>query len=119
MSKDKVEDNIELDDRAESHDEKKITSSQHSKIKRNMANQLRTQIDSLIIKQDKAIVEARKSYQEHKFWKSQGNTTEAEFHWQSYRTWSDENHRLSQEIQAKLKAVQKYESPSKKKKEEP
>lgn len=28
--------------------------------------------------------------------------------------WSDETHRLGEEIQVKLKAVQKYESPNKK-----
>ena len=35
----------------------------------------------------------------------------------SYRAWSDEVHRLGEDIQVKLKAVQKYESP--KKMEEP
>ena len=31
----------------------------------------------------------------------------------SYQIWSDQLHRLVQEILVKLKAVQKYESPSK------
>lgn len=54
------------------------------------------------------------SHENYKKWKAQGNEAEAEFHYGSYRTWSDETHRLGKEIQVKLKAVQKYESPSKK-----
>lgn len=42
--------------KAESHDEKKIVSSQHSKIKKTMADQLRGEIDTLIEKQRKAKV---------------------------------------------------------------
>lgn len=45
------------------------------------------------------------------FWKNLKNEAEAEFHWLSYRTWSDETHRLGEEIFVKLKAVQKYEVP--------
>lgn len=109
--------NIEIKShKAQSHDEKKIGASQHSKIKKSMADQLRGEIDTLIQKQDKAKAETRKSYDEYKFWKSQSNQAEAEFHYGSYRTWSEETHRLGEEIQVKLKAVQKYES---KKMEEP
>ena len=79
-----------------------------------MADQLRGEIRLLIHKQDEARVETRKSYEEHQFWKNKKNEAEAEFHWLSYRTWSDESHRLGEKIQVKLKAVQKYESPSKK-----
>lgn len=100
--------------KAQSHDEKKIRSSQHSKIKKSMADQLREEIDTLIKKQKKAKVETWESYQEYKNWKAQGNDTEADFHYQSYQTWSDEAHRLIEEIQVKLKAVQIYQSPSKK-----
>ena len=102
--------------KAESHDDKNIRSSQHSKIKKSMADQLRGEIDILIQKQDKAKAEAWKSVEEHERYKAKGNIyeSEAEFHWLSYRTWSDEVHRLGEEIQVKLKAVQKYESPSKK-----
>lgn len=78
-----------------------------------MADQLRGEIRLLIQKQDEAKAETRKSYDEYKFWKSQSNEAEAEFHYGSYRTWSDETHRLGEEIQVKLKAVQKYESPKK------
>ena len=56
--------------KAESHDEKKIRSSQHSKIKKSMADQLRGEIDTLIQKQDKAKAEARKSVEEHKFYEA-------------------------------------------------
>ncbi len=75
-----------------------------------MADQLRGEIDTLIQKQDKAKAETRKSYGEFEFWKSKSNEAEVEFHYGSYRTWS-EVHRLGEEIQVKLKAVQKYESP--------
>ena len=101
--------------KAESHEEKKIRSSQHSKIKKSLADQLRGEIDTLIQKQDKAKAEARKSVEEHEFYNTKGKAyeSEAEFHWMSYRTWSDEVHRLGEDIQVKLKAVQKYESPRK------
>jgi hypothetical protein len=81
-----------------------------------MADQLRGEIETLIQKQKKAKAEARDSVEEHEFYKAKGKAyeSEAEFHWLSYRTWSDEVHRLGEEIQVKLKAVQKYESPSKK-----
>jgi hypothetical protein len=67
----------------------------------------------LIKKQDKSRIEARKSVEEHEYYKARGAAygSEAEFHWLSYRTWSDETHRLGGEIQVKLKAVQKYEQP--------
>ena len=97
--------------KAQSHEQKKTRSSQHSKIKENMADQLRGDIRQLIQKQDEAKAETRKSYDEYKFWKSQNNEAETEFHYGSYRMWSDETHRLGEEIQTKLKAVQKYESP--------
>lgn len=103
--------------KAQSHDEKQIRSSQHSKIKKNIIDQLRGEIDTLIQKQDQAKAETWKSYQEYKKWKVQKNEAEAEFHHGCYRTWSDETHRLGEEMQVKLKAVQKYESP--KKMEEP
>ena len=102
--------------KAESHDEKKIRSSQHSKIKKSMADQLRGEIRLLIQKQDEATAQAWKSVEEHERYKAKGKIyeSEAEFHWMFYRTWSDEVHRLGEEIQVKLKAVQKYESRSKK-----
>ena len=100
--------------KATSHDEKKIRSSQHSKIKKSMADLLRGEIDTLIPKQDKASAETWKFYQEYQKWKAEGNEAEAEFYYGSYRTWSDETHRLGAEIQVKLKAVQKYESSSRK-----
>lgn len=48
--------------KAESLDEKKIRSSQFSKIKKVMADQLRGEIDILIEKQHKAEVETLRSY---------------------------------------------------------
>ena len=74
-----------------------------------MADQLRAEIDTLIQKEDKASTETWKSYEKYKKWKAQGNEAEAEFYYGSYRTWSEETHRLGEEIQVKLKAVQKYE----------
>lgn len=63
--------NIELKShKAESHDEKKIRSSQHSKIKKSMADQLRGEIRLLIPKQDEAGAETRKSYEKYKYWKA-------------------------------------------------
>lgn len=56
--------------RAGSYDEKKIRSSRHSKNKKNMADQLRDEIDTLVKKQDKAEAEAWKSYQKHQKWKN-------------------------------------------------
>ena len=67
----------------------------------------------MIKKGDEGEVETRKSYETFKYWKDQGNEKEAEFHWMSYQTWSDEKQRLGAEIQNKLKAVQKFESPKK------
>ena len=98
-----------------SHDEKKIDSSQHSQIKKNFANQLREKIDSLIKKRDTAKAEAWKALEEHDRYKAKGKDfdVEIDYYWRSYRTWSDEAHRLEDEIQVKLKAVQKYESPKK------
>lgn len=58
--------------KAESHDEKKIRSSQHSKIKKSIADQLRGQIDILIQKQDKAKSEAWKSVEEYERYKAKG-----------------------------------------------
>lgn len=78
-----------------------------------MADQLRSDIRCLVKKHDEAKTETRKAYEEYKFWKSENNEGEAEFHFMSYRTWSDETHRLGEEIQIKLKAVMKYESPKK------
>lgn len=80
-----------------------------------MADQLRGEIDILIQKQDKANAEAWKSVEEHERYKAKGKIyeSEAEYHWMSYRTWSDEVHRLFDEIRVKLKAVQKYESSMK------
>lgn len=80
-----------------------------------MADQLRQKIRVLIKKQDEAKSEARKSAEEHEYYKAKGQPyeKEAEFHWMSYQTWSDEIHRLWNEIQINLKAVQKYESCSK------
>lgn len=104
--------NIELKiHKALSYDEKKIRSSQHSKIKKKMADQLRRQICGLIKKQDVAKAETRKSVEEHEYYKARGKPfeSEAEFHWQSYQAWSDETHRLGEKIQVKLKAVQKYQ----------
>ena len=63
--------NIEVKShKAESHDEKKIRSSQHSKLKKSIADQLRGEIDKLIQKQDKAKAETWKSYEEFKKWKA-------------------------------------------------
>jgi|688.fasta_scaffold1276971_1 hypothetical protein len=53
-------------------DEKKISSSQHSRIKKSMANQLRGEIDTLLLKQKKARAETRKSYEENKKWEALG-----------------------------------------------
>jgi hypothetical protein len=102
--------------KAESLNEKKIRSSQYSKIKKSMADQLRGEIRLLIQKQDEAKAEAWKSVEEHERYKAKGKIyeSEAEFHWLSYRTWSNEVHRLGEKIKVKLKAVQKFESPSKK-----
>lgn len=78
-----------------------------------MADQLRGEIRVLIQKQDEAKAETRKSVEEYEYYNAKGKVyeSEAEFHWLSYRTWSDETHRLGEEIQVKLKAIQKYESP--------
>ena len=84
-----------------------------------MADQLRGEIRLLIQKQDEARAETWKSYEEYEKWKAKRNEAETDFHYASYQTWSEEVHRLGNEIQVKLKAVQKYESPSKKKMEEP
>ena len=93
-----------------SHDEKETRSSQHAKNKKSMADQLRGEIRLLVQKQDKARAERWKCFEEYKKLKSQGEEKEAEFEYKSYRTWSDETHRLGEEIRVKLKAVQKYES---------
>ncbi len=86
--------------KAESHDEKQIKSSQHSKIKKNMADKLRAEMDTLIQKQKKAKAEAWEFVEEHQRYKAKGIAfeSEAEFYWKSYRTWSDEVHRLGREI---------------------
>lgn len=49
----------------------------------------------------------------YKYYKSEKDETEADINYGFFRTWSDEAHRLGQEIQVKLKAVRKYESPKK------
>lgn len=91
--------NIEINShKAESHDDKKIRSSQHSKIKKSIADQLRGEIDNLIGKQRKAEVQALRSYELYETWKSKKNEAEAEFNYGCYRTWSDEAHRLGEEI---------------------
>lgn len=102
--------------KADSHDEMLITSSQHSKNKKGMADQLRKEIDLLLSKQYKAEVEARHASEEYESLKTKGKNyeDEADFHWKSYKTWSSEVKRLIEEIALKLKAVQKFESPSKK-----
>jgi flagellar hook-basal body complex protein FliE len=57
--------------KAESHDEKKIRSSQHSKINKSMADQLRGEIDTLIENQDKAEAETWKSHARFEKFKAQ------------------------------------------------
>jgi hypothetical protein len=70
--------NIELKiHKAESHDEKKITFSQHSKIKKNRADQLRGEIRGLIQKQDESEAETWKSHARFEKFKAQGNEKEA------------------------------------------
>jgi hypothetical protein len=51
--------------KAESHDEKKIRSLQHSKIKKSIADYLWREIHLLIQKQDAAEAETRKSYEKY------------------------------------------------------
>lgn len=65
-----------------------------------MANHLRGEIDTLIEKQKKANDMAKQSVELHEFYLAKGSKyeTEAEFQWGSYRTWSDEAHRLGEEI---------------------
>ena len=64
-------------------------------------------------KQHKAKDERWRCYEEYEKLKAKGEEKDAEFEYLSYRTWSDEAQRLGEEIQVKLKAVQKYESPKK------
>ena len=98
--------------KAKSHDEKSITSSQHSKIEEGTVDQLREEIDLLIPKNDKAKAEAWKSVEEHERLLAKGDAyrNKAEVQWLSYKTWSGEVHRLTKEIFSKLKAIQRYES---------
>ena len=96
--------------KAESHDVKKIQSSQHSKNKKNMADQLRREIELLIEKQHKAKKERWNCLEEYNKLKAKGEVKDADFQYMSYRMWSDEAQRLGEEIHVKLKAVQKYES---------
>ena len=65
--------------KAESHDEKKCRSSQHSKIKKDIADQLRREIDVLVQKQDTARAGSWKFYEQYKKWKAEGNEAESEF----------------------------------------
>ena len=74
--------------KAYSQDEKKTRSSQHSKIKKSVTDQLKEEIDILIINQDKATAETWKSHARFKMFKSYGNESEADFQWMLYKTWS-------------------------------
>ena len=99
----------------ESYDEEKIKSSQHSKIKKCFAMLLWGDIHALVKENDFAKAEARKSFDEYWYYKGKSES-EAEYHLKCHRAWSDEAHRLDDEIQVKLKAVHKYESSKKMKK---
>lgn len=50
---------------------------QHSKIKKSIADQLRAEIDELIKKQDKSRIAARKSVEEHEYFKAKGAVYES------------------------------------------
>ena len=65
----------------------------------------------LIQKQDEARLEIRKYVEDHEYFKAKGKgyESEADYQWRTYKTWSQQLHRLGEEIQVKLKAVQKYE----------
>jgi RNA binding exosome subunit len=67
--------------KVEGHDEKKIRSSQHSKINKSMADQLRGEIDTLIENQDKAKDETWKSHARFEKFKAREKENEAIFHW--------------------------------------
>ena len=56
--------------KGESNDEKKIISSQHSKIKKSMADQLRGEIHLLVQKQHEAEAETWKCYENYMKWKT-------------------------------------------------
>ena len=58
--------------KAESLNEKKNRSSQHSKFKKSMADQLRAEIRLLIQKKDFSDVETLKSYKNYEKWKTIG-----------------------------------------------
>lgn len=75
-----------------------------------MVDQLRGEFRKLIEKQREAKAEKWAAYEEYKKWLSQKNEAEAEYYYGNYRIWSNEAHRLGDEIKAKLKAVQKYQS---------
>ncbi len=63
--------------KVESLDEKKIRSSQHSKIKKSMADQLRGEIDTLLQKQHKAKDERRRCYEDYEMLKAEGEEKDA------------------------------------------
>ena len=98
--------------KAQSQNDRKIRSSQHSKFKNTMADQLREKIHKLIQKQDEADAETWKSYTRFEKFKAYGDEKQAEFHWMFYNIWKDQLHRLVQETLINLKAVQKFQLPN-------